>query len=54
VSRGQALEEYSIMNPVRFDSIAKFLASRRLSRRQALAQGGVGMAADALAARTAR
>jgi hypothetical protein len=38
------------MDANRFDSVAKFFASRRLSRRQALAQGGAGVAAGALAA----
>jgi hypothetical protein len=38
------------MDANRFDLIAKLFATRRLSRRQALAQGGIGMAAGALAA----
>jgi hypothetical protein len=38
------------MNPTRFDTIAKLFASRRLSRRQALAQGGSGIAAGTLTA----
>jgi hypothetical protein len=38
------------MDATRFDSIAKFFAARRLSRRQALAQGGAGITAGALAA----
>jgi hypothetical protein len=38
------------MNATRFDSIAKLFASRRLSRRQALARGGAGIAAGTLAA----
>jgi hypothetical protein len=38
------------MDPTRFDTVAKLFAKRRLSRRQALAQGGAGLAAGALAA----
>ncbi len=37
------------MDGTRFDRIAKVFADRRLSRRQALAQGGVGIAAAGLA-----
>lgn len=37
------------MDANRFDSVAKFLADRRLSRRQAMVDGGVGLAAGALA-----
>jgi hypothetical protein len=38
------------MNPTRFDAITKILAGRKLSRRQALARGGAGIAAGAAAA----
>ena len=38
------------MDASRFDSITRFFASRRLSRRQALATGGAGIAATGLAA----
>ncbi|MBX3070119.1 MAG: hypothetical protein KF883_06490 [Thermomicrobiales bacterium] len=38
------------MEPSRFDRITKQLAERRVSRRQALAQGGAGLAAASLAA----
>lgn len=38
------------MNPTRFDTIAKLFANRRISRRQALAQGGTGLAAGAITA----
>jgi hypothetical protein len=38
------------MDPTRFDRIAKRFAARRLSRRQALRQGGTGLAVGALAA----
>ncbi len=38
------------MDVSRFDTIAKLFAGRRLSRRQALTQGGTGLAAGALAA----
>jgi hypothetical protein len=37
------------MDANRFDSITKFFASRRLSRRQAITQGGAGIAAGSLA-----
>jgi hypothetical protein len=37
------------MNADRFDAVAKLIARRRLSRRQALAQAGAGLAAGALA-----
>ena len=36
------------MNGTRFDSITRVFASRRISRRQALAQGGAGIAAGTL------
>ncbi len=36
------------MDGSRFDTITRFFADRRLSRRQALAQGGAGIAAGAL------
>jgi hypothetical protein len=38
------------MNANRFDTVTKLVANRRLSRRQALAQGGAGLAAGAMAA----
>ncbi len=38
------------MNPNRFDRIAKVFADRKLSRRQAMIQGGAGLAASSLAA----
>jgi hypothetical protein len=38
------------MNPTRFDAITKILASHRLSRREAIVQGGAGIAAGTLAA----
>ena len=38
------------MEPIRFDHIAKLFAGRGLSRRQALAQGGAGLAAATLVA----
>ncbi len=38
------------MDATHFDRIAKVFADRRLSRRQALTQGGAGLAAGALAA----
>jgi len=38
------------MTSIRFDEIAKLLAEHRLSRRRALARGGAGLAAGALAA----
>ena len=38
------------VEPVRFDHIAKLFAGRRLSRRQALTQGGAGIAAASLVA----
>lgn len=37
------------MDPTRFDRVTKRFADRRLSRRQALAQGGTGLAVGALA-----
>jgi hypothetical protein len=37
------------MDATRFDAVAKLFASHRLSRRQALAKGGAGLAAGALA-----
>jgi hypothetical protein len=37
------------MDATRFDAVSKLFASRRLSRRQALATGGAGLAAGALA-----
>lgn len=37
------------MNASRFDTISRIFAQRRMSRRQALAQGGAGLAAGALA-----
>jgi hypothetical protein len=42
------------MNATRFDRIAALLAERRLSRRQAIRQGGAGLAAGALAAAALR
>jgi hypothetical protein len=38
------------MDARRFDTVSRIFANRRLSRRQALAQGGAGLAAGALAA----
>jgi hypothetical protein len=38
------------MDATRFDQVARIFAARRLSRRQALAQGGAGLAAAGLAA----
>jgi hypothetical protein len=38
------------MNANRFDTVSRFFADRRLSRRQALARGGAGLAAAGLAA----
>jgi hypothetical protein len=38
------------MDANRFDAVAKLFATRRLSRRRALARGGAGLAAGALAA----
>ncbi len=38
------------MDPNRFDSISRLLAERRLTRRQAVRQGGAGLAAGAIAA----
>ena len=38
------------MDANRLDSISKFLADRRVSRRQAMIQGGTGVAAAGIAA----
>ena len=37
------------MNPNRFDSISRLLAERRMTRRQAVRQGGAGLAVGAIA-----
>src|SRR5215203_5145945 len=44
------MDQEGPMDINRFDIVAKLLARRRLSRRQALARGGAGFAAGALAA----
>ena len=38
------------MDPIRFDSVSRFFANRRVTRRQALAGTGAGLAAGALTA----
>jgi hypothetical protein len=43
-------ERSSAMNGPQFDKVSKVFAERRLSRRRALAQGGVGVAVGVLAA----
>ena len=43
-------EERTSMDTHQFDKLARFFATRRLTRRQALAEGGVGLAAAGVAA----